>query len=303
MPDLPGARHRDVPLDGVTLHVAELGPPDATPILLVHGWPQNWWCWRRVAPLLDGDHRLLIPDLRGHGWSTAPADGYAKEQLADDLLGLLDALEIERVAYVGHDWGAFAGILIGIRAPERLSHLVALSIPHLWPPVRDRLNPLRALALTYQLPLSTPVLGVQLMRHGLTRRVLSAASSEFSERDIEVFEATMGSADGARTTTALYRTFLLEELPAIALGKYRDARLDVPTRLVVGERDLIAYGSSLEGYEDHAPRMAVEQVPGAGHFLPQDRPRLVADRVIDALKAGSTKPSSTPGVYGVPAAG
>jgi pimeloyl-ACP methyl ester carboxylesterase len=216
-----------------------------------------------------------------------PPGGYEKEQLADDLLGLLDRLGLERVAYVGHDWGAFAGLLIGIRAPERLSHLVALSIPHLWPSLRDRLNPLRAWALAYQVPLSTPVVGIQLMRRGLTRRVLAAAGDEFSDSDIEVYAATMGSEEGARVTTALYRSFLLKELPAIMLGRYGDARLEVPTQLIVGERDPIVRVSTLSGYEDHAPRMAVERAPGAGHFLPQERDRLIANRLIDGLESGA----------------
>jgi pimeloyl-ACP methyl ester carboxylesterase len=285
MPDLPGTRHREVVLEDVVLHVVELGPPAAAPVLLVHGWPQNWWCWSRVAPLLADDYRLLIPDLRGHGWSSAPSSGYEKEQLADDLLGLLDELGLERVAYVGHDWGAYIGLLLAIREPTRLSHLVALSIPHLWPSMRDRLNPLRAMTLAYQLPLSTPVLGGQLMRRGLTRRVLAGASAGFSARDIEVYEATMGSEAGARTTTAMYRSFVLKELPAIALGRYRDARLDVPTQLIVGGRDPITRVSDLDGYEQHAPRMRVERVPDAGHFLPQERPDLVAQRLIAGLEA------------------
>jgi pimeloyl-ACP methyl ester carboxylesterase len=284
MPQLPGARHREVTVETAVLHLAELGAPDAPPILLVHGWPQNWWCWNRVAPLLADDHRLLIPDLRGHGWSSAPGSGYEKERLANDLLGLLDALGIDRVAYIGHDWGAFVGLLIGIHAPERISQLIALSIPHPWPSVRDRLNPLRAMTLAYQLPLSTPVLGAQLMRRGLTRRVLAGANAGFSDRDIEVYEATMGSEAGARTTTEMYRSFLLKELPAIALGRYRHARLDVPTRLIVGERDPITRVSALDGYEGHAPRMTVERVPEAGHFLPQERPDLVARRLIEGVR-------------------
>src|SRR5205814_6470059 len=83
MPELEGANHRRLETGEVALHVAELGPADAPPLLLVHGWPQNWWCWHRVAPLLATEYRLLMPDLRGHGWSDAVA-GYEKERLAAD---------------------------------------------------------------------------------------------------------------------------------------------------------------------------------------------------------------------------
>lgn len=281
MPELPGVHHRDVAVDGAVLHLAELGPTDADPVLLVHGWPQNWWCWNRVAPLLADEYRCLMPDLRGHGWSSAPDDGYEKEQFADDLLRLLDALGLERVVYVGHDWGAYAGLLIGIRAPQRLSHLIAISIAYPWPSTLHSLNPLRALALAYQLPLSAPVLGQRLMSAGLTRRVLRAASAKFSDRDLEIYESTMGSADGARVTVALYRTFLFKELPAIALGRYRNARLEVPTELIVGERDPVARITSPTANE-HAPALHFERVPNAGHFLPQEVPEMIATSVASA---------------------
>jgi pimeloyl-ACP methyl ester carboxylesterase len=95
----------------------------------------------------------------------------------------------------------------------------------------------------------------------------------------------MGSPEGASATAALYRTFLLRELPALAAGRYRDAQLDVRTRLIVGEKDLIARNASLGGYERNAPRMAVERVQGAGHFLPEERPDLVADRALELADA------------------
>src|SRR5688572_10298658 len=93
-PPLPGVTHRFLDLDtGVRLHVAEAGPRDATPVLALHGWPQHWWAWRRVIPLLSGEYRLIAPDLRGFGWSEHPADGdFTKQRMADDAVALLDAL-------------------------------------------------------------------------------------------------------------------------------------------------------------------------------------------------------------------
>ncbi|HZG48918.1 MAG TPA: alpha/beta fold hydrolase, partial [Thermoleophilaceae bacterium] len=86
LPPVAGVTHRSVEVRGVRLHVAEAG--EGPPLLLLHGWPQHWWCWRLVVPLLQDRYRLVMPDLRGHGWSGAPRDGYEKEQLATDLLGL-----------------------------------------------------------------------------------------------------------------------------------------------------------------------------------------------------------------------
>jgi pimeloyl-ACP methyl ester carboxylesterase len=104
-------------------------------------------------------YRCVMPDLRGFGLSDAPPGGYEKRQLGDDLLALLDALELGRVGYVGHDWGGFIGFGLALRAPERFTGLLALSVPHPWPSWHDQLNPLRLAAFAYQVPLSMPLVG------------------------------------------------------------------------------------------------------------------------------------------------
>jgi pimeloyl-ACP methyl ester carboxylesterase len=249
-------------------------------VLLLHGWPQHWWCWHKVIPDLSGDFRCIAVDLRGHGWSEAPRDGYEKERLADDLLALLDALQVDRVTLAGHDWGAFIGFLIALRAPERLSSLVAMGISHLWPSRRDRLDPRQLATFAYQVPLSLPGGAGLLIRHGLVRRVLTPGTRDtFTERDLELYEERMHGDVGARVTQALYRTFLLREVPAIARGRYANEYLHVPTRLITGERDIITRNSNLGGYEEHAADMQVEELSGAGHFLPEERPGEVADRI------------------------
>lgn len=282
MPAVPGVRHGYVEVNGVRLHVAQAGPDSGSPVLLVHGWPQHWWCWRKVIALLPR-HRCVMPDLRGLGWSEAPAGGYDKPQLADDMRALLDALEIDRACYVGHDWGAIAGFLLALDEPERFKALIALSVPHLWPSRHDRLSPRRLAAGLYQVPLSTPVVGRALMRRGLVKRVLAAGGPQatFSEEEAEVYDAPLSAPEGARVTVALYRTFLLRELPGL-IARGEDRRLEVRTRLVVGERDPIVSGADLLGHEGHARDMAVEWVPGAGHFLPEERPELVAVRIEEA---------------------
>jgi pimeloyl-ACP methyl ester carboxylesterase len=279
-PQLDGVTHRDVDAGGVRLHVAEAGPADAPPLVLVHGWPQHWWCWHKVIPDLAGDFRCIAVDLRGHGWSEAPQDGYEKERLADDLLALLDAMEIERVTLAGHDWGGYIGFLIGLRAPERLSSLVAMGISHLWPSRRDRLDPRRLAAFAYQVPLSVPLGARLLIGQGLIRRALRpAARDAFTERDIELYEERMEGDRGARVTQALYRTFLLRELPALARGRYADSHLQVRTLLLTGERDMITRNSDLGGYESHSSDMRVEELAGTGHWLPEERPVEVAHRI------------------------
>src|SRR3954451_3602978 len=164
MPAVPGASvaHRRVALPGgPTLHVAEAG--DGPPLVLIHGWPQHWWAWRRLLPDLAPAHPVLCLDLRGLGWSDAPPGAYAKEQWAADVVALLDALDVDRADLVGHDWGGLVALLAALRAPERVRTVAALSIVHPWPPAPA--PSVRALVpLAYQLPLATPLAGEQLLR-------------------------------------------------------------------------------------------------------------------------------------------
>src|ERR1043165_5813428 len=94
LPPLEGVTHRTVAARGIEFHVAEAGAGE--PIVLVHGWPQHWWAWRKVVPLLAPHGHVLMPDLRGFGWSDAPESGYEKQGLADDLLAVLAALALPR---------------------------------------------------------------------------------------------------------------------------------------------------------------------------------------------------------------
>ena len=134
-PDIPGAEHRFAEIDTadagrLRVHYAEAG--DGPPLLLLHGWPQHFWCWRRVVPELAGDFRLICPDLRGFGWTDAPGRGYDNETFAADAVALLDALGLDRVGVIGHDWGGFTSLLLALQHPERVNALVAVSTPIPW---------------------------------------------------------------------------------------------------------------------------------------------------------------------------
>jgi pimeloyl-ACP methyl ester carboxylesterase len=280
LPDLPGVTHRWVDVGGLSVHVAEAGSGE--PLVLQHGWPQHWWIWRHVVPLLADRYRLVMPDLRGHGWTSAPAGGYDKEQLATDLLGLLDALELPRVGLVGHDWGGWTGFLACLRAPDRFSAFLALGITHPW----QRPTPARALngwRMAYQVALSTPLLTERALRATprLVEQAVLAGSSRreaFTPEDLRLYGEVLQQPARAHATVQLYRTFLLRESVGVARGRYAGRRLTVPTRLVVGDGDPVAAGPFLDGWQEHADDMAVEVLPGVGHFVPEEAAASVAER-------------------------
>ncbi len=124
--------HRFVDVAGLRLHVAEAGA--GPPLVLLHGWPEYWETWSTLIGLLHGRFRLIAPDLRGFGLSDKPSSGPAGDctpgHLADDLLGILDALGLERVGLVSHDVGAFAAQTFARRHPERLQGLFFFDCPH-----------------------------------------------------------------------------------------------------------------------------------------------------------------------------
>lgn len=280
MPQVEGITHRDVTVRGIRLHVAEGGPQDAPPVMLLHGWPQHWWMWRDVLVELARDHRVIAPDLRGLGWSEAPRRGYVKQELADDNIALLDALGLDRVGLIGHDWGGFTGFLVCLTAPERISAYLGCSIPHVWPPA-ERPSLRRLSQFWYQVVLATPGLGQGLMRQGeLTRKVLQAARhhGSYSDYELEQFVKVLQQPEHALASAQYYRSFLLHEVGPLLRGVHHDRTLTVPTRLLWGRADPILQGARTDEHQQYAPTMEIEWVDDTGHFLPEERPELVVQR-------------------------
>jgi pimeloyl-ACP methyl ester carboxylesterase len=271
-PDLDGVRHDWIDAGGLRTHVALAGPEDAPPLLLVHGWPQHWWAWRHVIPELARSYRVIAADLRGHGWTDAPREGYEKEQFASDLLALLDAMGIEKVTWAGHDWGAFTGILAALRAPERFERLIPMSIP---PPFAVRRDPRTlALLLSYQLPISTPLLGGLLSRVGFAGQILRRGRrmGSWTDEEIRCYDDVFRARP--HVSVAVYRTLLTREALPIARGRYVGQELAVSTKLVLGDRDLVTTQIPAGAFPGQ-PNMTVQRVDGIGHFLPEEDPAAV----------------------------
>jgi len=279
MPHVDGVRHRQVRARGLDFHVAEAGEGEDV-VLCLHGWPQHWYEWRFLMPALADRHRVLAMDLRGFGWSDAPPDGYEKENLADDVLAVLDALGIERVKLVGHDWGGWIGFLLCLKAPHRFERYLALNIVHPWVELRHALP--HAWRLWYQQLNLSPGLGYLAHRSGrYVRRALQAGvvdRSVWDEETLAAFADNLAEPDRARAAVQMYRVFNLRETLPLIRGRYAGKRLTVPTRMVFGEDDVALHPSLLAGWEKHADNMEVELVPGCGHFIADERPQLVADR-------------------------
>ena len=130
---MPAVTERTVAANGIDLHLADAGPEDGPPVVLLHGFPDSWKLWRhQVEALAGAGMRVLAPDLRGLGETTRPADveAYKLRTLVADVTGVLDVLGVRRAAVVGHDWGAALAWRLAMFTPDRVERLVAVSVGH-----------------------------------------------------------------------------------------------------------------------------------------------------------------------------
>ncbi len=135
---------RIVKSNGLDMAVYEQG--QGPPVVLLHGFPELAYSWRHQFPALaDAGFRAIAPDQRGYGRTTAPADvsAYRVSELIADVHGLLDALELESAAFVGHDWGALLLWQMAMLAPGRIDSLAILNIPHYPRPPVDPIDIMR----------------------------------------------------------------------------------------------------------------------------------------------------------------
>jgi len=126
-------RERFIQTNGVKLHVMEAGPVDGQMILFLHGFPEFWYAWRKqIDYFADKGYLVVVPDQRGYNLSDKPEGiaSYKIDELAKDIIGLIDAYGRDKIFLVGHDWGASVSWWVALKYPERLQKLVILNVPH-----------------------------------------------------------------------------------------------------------------------------------------------------------------------------
>jgi pimeloyl-ACP methyl ester carboxylesterase len=273
-PHVEGVEHRFVEAGGLRTHVAEAGA--GAPLLLVHGWPQNWYQWRGVVREVAGERRLIMPDLRGFGWSDAPPGPIEPDVFVRDLIALLDALGLEQVDVVGHDWGGFSSLLLSARHPERVRRLIALSSPHPWLKVTPRIA-LETWRAWYAVLFAAGLMERSgRLAHWFIRREGVPA------HEVDVYIDRLREPGRASATTRLYRAYL-RTLAATVRGPAPEPRSTTRTLLMIGARDQAVTPKLAAGIEHGGAEMRSEILPGAGHFMCDTHPHKVAARVRDFL--------------------
>lgn len=147
---MEGVEHRTVNVNGINMHVAEMG--EGPLILFIHGFPDLWFSWRhQMKALASLGYRCVAPDLRGYGDTDVPASptAYTSLHVVGDLVGLLDEVagDNEKVFVVGHDWGAMTAWYLSLFRPERIRALVNMSVA--FTPRNPKRKPLDTLRAVY----------------------------------------------------------------------------------------------------------------------------------------------------------
>ena len=280
MPEVAGVTHRYVATRRLDIHIAAAG--SGPPLLLLHGWPQHWYAWRELIPLLADSWQLICPDLRGFGWTDAPAEGYRTADLAADMVALLDALELDRVDVIGHGEGGRVGFELGLGHPGRVRRLVTLGAMHPYPSLR-LLAP-HAWRFWWTPLVETSLLGRGVIRHlpTVTRAVLRASAANraaLSDAETEEFVASVRQPARARASERLMHEFAYHEMIPAMLGANRSRPLRTPALMLNGERDFFIPARALGGAETYADNLRIEVIPAAGHLLAEECPQTVAAAV------------------------
>jgi len=290
--------HADVDLvylrsNGLTLHAAVAGPPEGPLVILLHGFPEFWYGWRRqIAPLAAAGLRILAPDQRGYNLSDKPTGiaAYRLDRLAEDVLGLADSLRRARFAVVGHDWGGVVAWHLAGRNPERVSRAAMLNAPH--PATLRRYasrHPRQVLKSWYvgffQLP-SMPELALRAGDYWVLRRVLRRSSrvGAFTADDFRAYRAAWAQPGALGAMLNWYRALRHDA------GREASTPIRTPVRVIWGDRDAFLDRGLAEAGLALCERGEIFHLPDATHWVQHERPDEVNRLLINFLTDGIAQP-------------
>jgi pimeloyl-ACP methyl ester carboxylesterase len=286
---LTALEHLTLPGHGVRLHAVAAGPADGPLVLLLHGFPEFWYGWRhQLAPLAAAGFRVVVPDQRGYNWSDRPRGvrSYNLDELALDVVCLIDALGRERAAVAAHDWGGAVGWWLGMKHADRLDRLAILNMPHLAVMRRHLWTSLR------QLRRSSYIFFFQLP--GLPERSLSrddwksaakalqwtSRRGTFSDADLAVYREAWAQ-PGALTAMLDWYRAALRARPRWP----RDRRVHVPALLIWGTQDRFLGAEMAQPSIDLCDDGRLVLVPEATHWVQHEEAARVNRLLIDFFAA------------------
>lgn len=270
---MSGDGKRRVPISAGDLAVLELGEPDAPAVLFIHGFPTSSFLWRSLAPVLPPTMRAIVPDVLGAGDSDKPEDAPLGIEAQAGYLGeLLDALNLDRVAIVGHAHGGGIAQLMALGGRAELLVLIDTIAFDTWPsePMRELQHlVIREGAMVDALIGSAFDIGMA-HRDRLAREAVAEYQRPFRGEDgARAFARWATSFDGAGLA-----------------GREDDlAALDIPVFILWGEDDPFMPPVSADRLNELIPRSGLALLPGCKHFLPEEAPQALAPLLYEYLRS------------------
>jgi len=286
-------RTRIFDVGDLRMKVQEAGDAGGEAVVLLHGFPELAHSWRhQLSPLGDAGFHVVAPDLRGFGGTTARkrsperVEAFDIEHLAADVVGLIDALQVERAILIGHDWGADLAWKTALMHPERVRAVAGLSVPYAPPAPAPPLRIMRDnfgedfYMVWFQQPgEADEALARDVRRTLCTREVWDRAWMEradvperppwLTEEDLQLYVdafSRTGFSGGLSWYRNIDRNWEL-------LAPYGDRRIEQPAMFLTGSRDPVAAfmpHQVMDGWVTDLCEVVV--VDGAGHWVQQERP-------------------------------
>jgi microsomal epoxide hydrolase len=280
---LAGFEHRFATVGGVRLHFVSGGKADGDVVVLLAGFPESWFAWRKVMPLLANTFKVIAPDLPGQGDSDRPAAGYDTKTLATTVHGLLEQLGTKRYFLAGHDVGAWVAYPYAALFGDEVLGLALLDagIPGVTLPDALPTDPERAWRTWHFAFHAIPDLP-ELLITGREREYLNwflrrkAANPEaFSEADVDEYLRVFKKAGGLRAGLTYYREASLSAQQNRELST--TGKLSPPVLALGGDQGWVDMVSPLRPLAEDVEGGAITS---CGHFLPEEQPTVVARELV-----------------------
>jgi len=288
----PGCEHHEAVVNGVRLHYVEAGSGPV--VVLLHGFPEFWYGWRhQIAPLAAAGYRVIAPDMRGYNQSEKPpgVHAYAVETLVKDVVALIAHCGVTRATVVGHDWGGVVAWEVAMRRPDVVEKLIVLNAPHPAAFLRELRTPTQLARSWYAFAFQVPVLPELLIALGDYRMLRAVFRRDpvrpntFTEDDIQRYRDAF-AIPGARTATINYYRAAMRRNPRrITAEAVRS--VTAPTLLIWGIGDRYLSPALTERLGQWVPRLRVERIVGASHWVQHDAPEQVTALMLGFLRAAA----------------
>jgi pimeloyl-ACP methyl ester carboxylesterase len=286
--------HRDY-VNGIAMHYV-MGGGVGEPVVLLHGWPQTWYEWRDVMPILvRNNFTVIVPDLRGLGDSSRPATGYDGNTTASDIYQLVSGLGFDTVHLVGHDIGAQTAYSYTKAHPNNVSKLVVLD--YVFPGLYSNVTFAEPWWFSFHRTLDMPealVAGNEREYLSWFYRELAYDPYSVDESAIDEYVTRYSAPGGMRSGFEYFR-----ETPINAMLNNETSRyvIATPVLAVSGEYSPFGGSESVPNYSLESARRIAENVstvimPSSGHWIPEERPEALADLLLKFFKEKTQYPSS-----------